>query len=303
MYELTILPVHRENQELFSDFAIPQNILESWHAISSENKLAIILSSEQQNIGIGLAHFTPFLSHLNILYISIKPLFQHQYLENQILSKIEEEGQKLGLKIFTFAYSQQDKHLFSIEKMLASCRWANKRPFMTRCRYDMHTLHIPWLHNYAYSFPKDFKAFCWKELTEKDELIIQKKEQQHLFDNIVSPFRDKESLANNSLGLRYKGEVVGWILTHVVNHIQEDKIIRYSSMYIDQSLKHHGLLMVKLLSESINRHYSLREKYPTALFEVPLLYTQKSWNQFVERRLVPYADDVERLVQAWKVIE
>lgn len=73
----------------------------------------------------------------------------------------------------------------------------------------------PWL-NKNYRFSPSFTFFPWQEITPEERLNLQKQQETSLWiPDELSPFKHEENLEPlNSLGLRYEGEVVGWVITH-----------------------------------------------------------------------------------------
>jgi hypothetical protein len=114
---------------------------------------------------------------------------------------------------------------------------------------------------------------------------------------LLNPFANKEMPMEtiNSLGLRYQGEVIGWIITHRPN----PETIRYSNLYVDPRFYFKGFA-ISLLIKSMQLH-QLTPDVPHALFEVNLTETEPSWWNFVKRRLIPYATKTERFKWAFHV--
>ena len=83
-----------------------------------------------------------------------------------------------------------------------------------------------------------------------------------------------------SKGLRYKGEVVGWCVTHKMSH----DMLRFTTLYIHNEKKRLGP-SIRLLINTIKQQQ--RSPYRWTVFELNLKQTDESWKKFVRRRLAP----------------
>jgi hypothetical protein len=97
--------------------------------------------------------------------------------------------------------------------------------------------------------------------------------------------------------LRYRGEVIGWIVTHTFP--DNPKAILYSSLYIDSDHQFKGL-SIRLLQEAIltqQRH----PEFTGAYCEINMELSEPNWTRFLERRLIPYSLSVEETMQTAKI--
>ena len=153
-------------------------------------------------------------------------------------------------------------------------------------------MRAPWFH-LKLNYPKDFKEFLWKTLKDSDRQYIRHNEQQGRFPEFLSPLLEERTIEPmNSLGLRHKGEIVGWMVTHRI----DIDTIRYSSLFIERSLQKRSLAM-KLLIDSLHLH----ALHPTksALVEMPYNNVDSDWIHLVNKHLVPYATEVIISMQSW----
>jgi len=111
----------------------------------------------------------------------------------------------------------------------------------------------------------------------------------------MSPLGAEEKIIEytNSLGLRYKKEVIGWMITH---RIAPDTI-RYTSLYVDPEYQYKGP-SIRLLIESMV--LQTRSTIKWALFEINLDQINPSWYKFVQKRLAPYSQKITEIYKTWK---
>lgn len=273
---------------------VPEELLNSVH--SDLSIIAIGASLEDKPIGIALATVNRSLQFVDVVHLFVNSEHRNRHVGRQLLAKLKEEAKREGGTIFSLVYPIEEAVTPAIEKVIAANRWKGTRPFMIRCWFDVLTFNIPWIMNNEFQYPPGLVEFPWHAIKEEEKLELDRQERQRWFRPYISPRRDEGLLEKlNSLGLRYQGNVVGWMLTH---RIRSDTI-RYTSIYVDRHIKNRGLVMAKLLADSIHLHLTDRINHPLALFEIPLLQVSPSWKRFIEKRLLPYANKTTVLYQAW----
>ena len=112
------------------------------------------------------------------------------------------------------------------------------------------------VHERAYKITSGFSLFYWRDLTKEEEKRIEFQRKQSTFPADVYPLAHKKLVEySNSLGLRYHGEVVGWMITHRI----DKNTIRYSAFYLDRDLRVRfpGLAVKLLVNRSANMYLFL----------------------------------------------
>lgn len=301
MYELVHLEVSQPNGNCYSAYHsfIPDHFLCCLHGkdpggLSDTTVFAIGATQKQNPVGIVLASYHHILHHVYIHHLFVDPSHRNRHIGRRLLERMKEKTYHAGGRFFFLNYELEDPTTPALEKVLQATEWKGTRPYLIRCLYDMYHFDMPWLHR-NYPMPEEFQEFSWTTLTDQDRNQLQQELHHQMIPLAVSPFFDEERLEPiNSLGLRYKGRVVGWMLTH---RIAPDTIC-YTALYVDRSFHFSGIPM-KLLSDSIHIH--LKNLTPWGVLEIPLLQVHSSWIRFAKRRLIPYATKVTHIQQAWDV--
>jgi len=300
MYELVRLEVNADAINLLDAYEslVPKELSSLLLGKDPQDPNSIILAygilCETKPVGIILASCNQTLERLDIRHFFVHPSYRNQQLGHRLLLAILEEAKKLNIHFFFLLYPSEESWSPALEKILIDVDW-KIRPFMIRCLYDVDTFDTPWIHK-DYHYPQGYEEFLWLELStdEKQQLHIQ--QIQRAFPAAVSPFFEEDRIEpRNSLGLRFQGRIVGWIITHRI----DPETIRYTTLFVERSLWHTGISM-KLLADSIHLH--LKNKTKWAILEIPLLQVHSSWVRFANRRLLPYADKVTHLMQAWNYV-
>lgn len=292
MYAFTLLD--HDSLPNFNSF-ISDKIQKALSNIDPENLIIFGALKENTPIGICVATVYPILSLSEFLHIEVALEHRNHHIGRTLIAKTQEKAISIGAKIFTLVYPLEEPETAAIEKILAANHWKGSRPFLIRALFNPETFNAP-IVQLNHKYPQGYKEFLWKNLKEKQKNDLLLREKKNHFSSIFSPFREKEIQEPlNSLGLQYKGRVVGWLITHRI----DPKTIRYSCLYIEPSLKFRGVAM-KLLADSMLLHMQKPTKW--ALIEIPYLQVPPSWIHFIERRILPSAVKVSRLQQGWHTL-
>jgi hypothetical protein len=137
----------------------------------------------------------------------------------------------------------------------------------------------PWLDRYT--LPDEFTIFPWAELTAQERQTIEQRQQvESWYPPVLTPFQEEDRLEPlNSLGLRYQGQVVGWMITHRV----APDTIQYTSLFIQQEFQQLGRT-IALIAEAIKRQIAGGVPYGIFMIDVE----NKTMVKFFRRRLQPY---------------
>jgi hypothetical protein len=210
-----------------------------------------------------------------------------------LLKAFQERLKQEGASIFALCFSKKSQDGPFCEAVVQGLQWKGIRPFMLICEYEMKTLSIPWIHK-KNRYPSGYGQFFWRDLTPNQREQVATQESQKHFSPILSPLTSYKHPIEmvNSLGLKKGDEVIGWM----INHRVDQDTIRYGRLYVNPNEKFHNLA-IALISNSILLH--LKSGIKRAKFEIPLLQVRRSWINFVQHHLMPYADRVELLYQAF----
>lgn len=200
-----------------------------------------------------------------------------------------------GTPLVAFEYESTGPFAQAIEKILAILEWPKPYLYMLRCTFDIPTFNPPWLERHS-KIPVGAKTFPWREVKPDEKKLILRQEDQGTFPAYLSPLRDVEHIDPiNSLGMRYRKKLIGWMITHRL----DADTLRYTSLYIDRDYLGSGLGIYLLIEALLRQKKSSVKK---ALFEVNLEHAESSWLHFIKRRLLPYAQQTTRINWASKAL-
>lgn len=261
--------------------------------ISFTQIIAIKLEFNGKPAGIAILGNYEGTGLAEIFSIKIKQEHQKIDLAREMLKQIGLEAAKAGAVILTFYFRKTELDSPFIENVLKQCEWSEPELFAIRYFFDGHTFHPPW-YNHPPKLPSKYKLFPWKILKQSEREQLEKEYNQGVYSDTVYPFQKEESIEySNSLGLRYKDEVIGWSIT---NRIAPDTI-KYSALYVKPEFQFLGY-PIRLLVESTKLQQKTTIRW--ALFEINLERVDQSWIKFVQKRLAPYAIEIDNIYHSWK---
>jgi GNAT superfamily N-acetyltransferase len=255
-----------------------------------ESIMAIGVEIDSQPVGLAIANIGSYTNKAKILSIYIQPEYRQQGIGGLLLSSLSQKLQMSGCSQLELRYTAPATTTVALEKLLTQQGWSIPQSKMLVCYSITERMkQAPWL--YSYHLPATFSIFPLVELTSQEYQIIQQKQvRSPWYPEMLSPFRGEMPVEPlNSLGLRYQGEVVGWLATH---RIAPDTI-RYSNLFVRQDLQKMGRA-IPLIAEAIKLQLKNNIPHYTCATEVG----NKSMVKFVQRRLLPFLTQVRESRQS-----
>lgn len=270
----------------------PQNLHYLLHDKLSDRIIVIEASDEGTPVGLALGTYKKSYHYAEINSLFVKPEYRQKKIGTTLLKQLQNEVKKEKGILITSIFPLEDETSTIWQKILTNNKWDEHIPFMTRCTFYREYFNPPWLHT-PIKFPPDYQEFLWSEITNDEKDQIKRMEKQGIVPDILSPFFEESRIEPlNSLGLRYKGEIVGWMITHRI----DQNTIRYTSLFLIKDFRNQSY-STKLLLDAI----LLQKKSDVniGVFELPLIQVSSSWKSFIKKRLIPYANEITHFVQSW----
>ncbi len=247
--------------------------------------IAIAAHQDQQPVGLILAERRASGPSAEILSWVVRPRDRQQGVGTALLQYLEQTLIARGCSVVELAYVTGHSTTPQLEKILQTEAWSVPRPQMLICQTTMEKVqHAPWLQK---RWRKDYLSdrytlFPWREITAADRQKLQQTQatQPWIPPDLV-PFDYEEKFEPiNSLGLRYQGEVVGWLITHRT----KSDTIRYTCGYTHPVLQRLAP-MVAVYAHAA--HLQLQAGVPQLSWTVPYIHTGQV--NFIIRHLQSYA--------------
>ncbi|MBD2693547.1 TIGR03032 family protein [Anabaena catenula] len=211
-----------------------------------------------------------------IISLFVLPEYRNQGIGTKLLAYLERELAQQGCVEIILSYSTSTLTNVALEPLLQKLHWQPPQINLVLGKTATEKIaQAPWLNKYP--LPPAFEVFPWLDAG----LSLPPNVEAHRLEPL------------NSLGLRYRGEVIGWVLTHRV----APDTIRYTTISIAEAFEKRGR-GVSLLAEAIHRQVNSGVPYLTG----SVSYRYPRLLQFVERHLTPYLTGVGEVRQTSKLI-
>lgn len=245
-------------------------------------------------VGFALVEVHSAVLTAELLSIQVAESYRRQGIGTALFLFLQQNLVEKECQAIAFQYEQNIPFATALERILQQAGWASPKIYLIRCYYDdVSHFHPSWI-DLPPRLPPETEIFLWKNLLPEERSQILFSYEQGRFLPYLLPFRREDQIELlNSLGIRYQGKVIGWNITH---RFDPDTIV-YSILYINKDYQYLGYAIF-LLMQSMHMHKSSSVK--KAIFEINLEEIDPSWWRFVKRRLIPYADRVEKFKWAYR---
>lgn len=170
--------------------------------------------------------------------------------------------------------------LSPLERLFGCDGWSKPEKRFETYYFYMPQFNPTWFSDHL-PLPEGYSIIPWEAMSIEEQAATERWANQDsylLSDHTESKPRE----AINSLILRYKDTIAGWIETHRLN----EQMIRYTSFFLFPEHRHQGVA-IPLLCESLQRH--IDSPATIAVFSVNLKDTTPTWVNFVRKKLAPHA--------------
>ncbi len=230
-----------------------------------------------------------------IISICVDTAYRNRGLGSALLLAMEKEFLTRAAVSPTFTYVTGKPTTPALERMLAKCGWPAPQPKHLVCVSDKRMYSAPWMREYQ--LPPSFELLPWTEITDRDRTALTlSQERENWVPKSLWPFDYEGTLETaNSLAIRFKGELVGWVLTQP----REPDSVCYCCSYMHPSLQRTSAL-VAAYADAVRRQIEFTNK-PNGIWIVP--FQHRSMVAFVRRRMAPYLISQAEFRQTQKRLE
>ncbi len=298
MYNLVRL--NKISAERYEDLTYPA--YRHWLLTVSEDSSWIALGMEMQGNPVGLIlaqdYFTetpPQKKCAEIWSLFVVPEHRQNGIGSTLLASMEDELGCRGCEEISLGYLDNPNQP-TLEKMLEQAHWEKPVATALICYATTEKLRkLSILRNFeqlSAKLPARYALFPWSGLTQVEITAIKARMEVDPLIKRFNPFVEIQKLEPlNSLGLRYKSEIVGWMITH---RIAPDTI-RYTTMFVDPTFQPLSRSLI-MLAAAINRQCQAIPEIPKATCRVDI--DNVAMVNFVRHHLAPHLDNLR---YAWRV--
>ncbi len=245
--------------------------------------------------GLALAKYIPESESLRLLSFFVLKGFRRQGIGTALLRRLEAAAVERGLPQLDVIYESSLADVAALQGLLTAQNWSAPTP-------TAYTYHVTmpaaltgsletaptWVQDEAV-LPEGLSIFRWDSLdeVEKAALLDQIDHDPRYREARRPPFSGYEPL--NSLGLRYRGEIAGWQITHRTR----PDTISYGNFFVRADARNMGGVF-NLLGEIIKRqvqHGVLNMVCSVAAQKIALV-------KFMDNFTAPYGPRIVTLYRA-----
>jgi GNAT superfamily N-acetyltransferase len=258
------------------------------------NTIAIGASVSEKPIGLALAEILGDGS-AKLLSIFVEPNSRCLGIGTALLNTLEEELILRNCTSIEIVYTLGKPTTLALERLLQKCNWSSAKPRMLVCKTTtVDMINAPWMK--LSKLPASYEIFPWVKITPQERLALKKQqEEKQWMASDAIPFDYEQDLEPlNSIGLRYKGEVVGWLITH---RIAPDTI-RYTCSYVRPDIQKMGRIIPLYIRAT---QLQMEAGISRGTWTVSLMHT--SMIAFVKKHMGPYLISLEQSMGSSKLLD
>ncbi len=259
--------------------------------------LALLALSGRQPLGLLLAEL-PLSGRApaELLSLFVQPAQRNQGVATALLGALEAELARIGAERLAVVYMSGKPSIPALERVLHKRGFDAPAPRMVSIRFDAERMNqAEWLHKYR---PRSgYQVFSWMDLGEAEREVLKAghASKPWIAADLLPWEHDRHGFEPaTSVGLRYHGEVVGW----VINHRLDADTVRYTCSFVREDLARLGRIL-PLYRESFSR--MRRFGFRNGLFATPLHHP--SMARFALKWFGPYASFVGETRGSEKVLD
>ncbi len=221
---------------------------------SLENLVVVGAAYFWQPVGLVIATLTPDARYAQVISLLVIPEHRGKGVGAALLAEIEKHLHKRGCQQADFAYLTATEHAAAIEHLLEKNDWRTPQTVAVFFESDVETYLKSPLYTPQVILPDGYEFFAWADLTPQDRATILQRQAQTpggWFSETVSPFIQEDRVEPiNSIGLRYQGEVVGWMVTQRMT----PTLVDYTNLFVSREHKGQSLSIL-LVMEATRRQF------------------------------------------------
>ena len=178
-----------------------------------QNAIVLAACFLNEPVGVIIADRKGKGSSAELCYLFVRKKYRRLGIASLLLQSLEDRLIDQDCQWLTVRYIKD-------ENSLPLKQWLERSGFSSEAT-DMHIFRgslLPEYRNLPFirmsQLPKSFTIFPWRTLsdTERDQL---RKGENQWYPDYLSPFKEAYKVdMKTSVGLKYRSEVVGWLITH-----------------------------------------------------------------------------------------
>jgi ribosomal protein S18 acetylase RimI-like enzyme len=199
-------------------------------------------------VGLAVAELPPE-GPAQLLSLAVVPAARRRGLGAALVEEVERLAAARGAAALEGAYRTSWRSRRAVEALLATGGWSPPETRLVLARGATATAR-ELVRQAAVPLPAEAEVFTWGELAEAERrAVLDRQTDDPWYPEVLTPFQEEPRLEPAvSVGLRWAGEVAGWLIVHRVAF----DTVQYSAFFLRPDLRGRGLGRA-LLREAVRR--------------------------------------------------
>lgn len=225
--------------------------------------------------------------------IFVEPSARRRGVGRRLIETVEATCLEESVKTLSGSWYDDAPSAALVAGLIGRSGWSDPKPVSSVHRGGRRLLEHVDRTNREWSCRPGFAIESWSELSAVDLEQIARLQETHGI--LLGLHPEGESMlavsASTSVVLRRGGDVVGWMVHHVLG----SETLRYSSLWLHPDLVGRGL-GIAIAIESSRRHLAVIDRLPRLLFLVSC--RNDAMHRFIARRMKPAIDRSSTLLRS-----
>lgn len=235
-------------------------------------------------VGLALALHLPHKGRARVASLFVARPYRRKGHGTRLLAALEAALRDKGEHVVELGFQAARETSAAPPRMLERLGWPAAQPDRLVCRCDRRMLESPWLRR-EYTLPRDAQVVSWADVSPEEVAALEASQAKDPWVPASLRPWQYEGIAFNSVAMRYRGALMGWVLTQRFN----SSTLVYSNSYMHPTLQRNARIL-PLYVEAVRRQ-AADPGLPNAVWVVP--FAHPTMVRFVRTWMTPYMNTVE----------
>ena len=253
------------------------------------DQIAVCATAQDSMVAVAIASIgsTPGTSRLKSLLV--QEAHRHRGIAQGLLAALEQRLHAHGARRLEVTYPGGSTSADVFTHILRKAAWHVPAEPVLIFTASTRIATAPWMGIHAVG---KGELFPWSELSAAETIeLAAARGTSQWFPEALGPFPERPVEPVCSIGARYQGRVVGWMLSHRV----DASTVRYSRLFVRQEFRRQ-VCGVALFAEALRRQHAAG--IPTSICAVSR--ANAAMLRVIKRRVEPYLDSTASVCFAAK---
>jgi len=233
-------------------------------------------------------------NNAEVLSIFVVENFRCRKIGERLLSELEKIFREKDCIDCGLVYMTGKPATPFLESLLKKCGFSEPAFRKLVCRASCKSFMRCGWEKHLKKLPAEYRIISWSEITENDRKKIKRSnEKKEWIAHDLVPFDyEKGYEPINSLAMRYREDIVGWVINHRISF----DTIRYTCSYLRPDLQKVGRIVAMYYEALLRQNEVLPFSY--GIWTIPSWHTRMI--DFAKRHMAPHLDSMNETRESFK---